>query len=154
MSIFLYWLRMFHQNQAMARYRLRARSYGATLGFYLPWIRSFSQKKPWLFNGWIIPQFKVWPQNYGVRLRQQLRPHICSIEVENAVAFGIFPVIFTQNDSCEMSMCISIAQTHTKRLSRYSRPAFSLYMSTPNGACDMSMCISRAQARTKRVSPY
>ena len=43
-----------------------------------------------------------------------------------------------------MSMCMSIAQARTKRVSRQTRPAFSLEIST------QSMSISIVQARTKR----
>ena len=39
-------------------------------------------------------------------------------------ASSIFPVNFHTNGSCEMSMCISTAQTRTKRCSRNHRPAF------------------------------
>ena len=59
-------------------------------------------------------------------LTARVEAPMCSIEVENAVAFGIFPFIFTQNGSCEMSMCISTAQARAKRWCRAMRLAFPL----------------------------
>ena len=72
-----------------------------------------------------IPKNDVWPHYYGV-LTARVEAPMCSIEVENAVAFGIFPFIFTQNGSCEMSMCISTAQARAKRWCRAMRLAFPL----------------------------
>ena len=60
----------------------------------------------------------------------------------------------TQNCSCEISMCVSTAQAHAKRLSRDSCTALFLQISTQkalDGSCDMSMCVSTAQAHEKQV---
>ena len=46
-----------------------------------------------------------------------------------------------------MSMCVSIAQAHTKRVSRDWGPAFFLYISMQNGSFDMSMWLSTENAR-------
>ena len=63
----------------------------------------------------------------------------------------------TQNCSCEISMCVSTAQAHAKRLSRDSCTqctALFLQISTQkalDGSCDMSMCVSIAQAHEKQL---
>ena len=70
-----------------------------------------------------------------------------------SLASGLFPVNFSQNGSCDMSMCILTAQARPNLAAHFSGASFFLFVFVSNGPRDMSMCRSTAHTEFLQQRP-